>query len=942
PILSAPSEPASTPPAAPADPTAPSTNQHSESDPFLSHSALSPSVTTSHAAASAAAAAHSSAPFALASTPLLSSVTLIGGYHVYSSHVYSNRAYSNFASTASAAGNLPRSLQSHTAPSIPNLPSRFLSSVPPVASQASESASDVSADPAASGSGLPAKPAAAGSGIPSEPTCDGSAAGKDEDATSVKVSEAEAEVAEIVGGGNSSSTSSTINSSNPISSTTISSSNSSSGINRSNRFSSGGEGQTGDGGSGVQAWKKGPRQRGSRQTGSRRDLRRGQLWGVISRVRSNNPVLPAIEAWRMAGGVLDKELLLWAIRRCQPYAYRAKAAELSQWLITSSGFPLTYLDYQLALACAARCNSVGTVREMFLSFPEEFRKEKVYVGVLHHFARRGRTHKLGEELEWLHNQGVPAENASYRSKLQALLIEQEIMTKGAAWNGADVTVTSEGGEEEEEEGEGGGGEEGEGGWNDADWFEVGEGKEGSRKERLEKVLGDVDQMLQEMKEKGMMPDEVAYNVVLASLARLGQIEKMEAYIARMRADGGQPSGVTYNILIGAYALAGQFEKTDLCIEAMREAGERMNVKTYWSLMGRYAKRGVVERFSKVWEEVKQAGLPLDRSMYHSRIEVHSRAGDLDKAEQAFNEMCALMPPTTASFNVLLAALSQAGRPDKIPSVLQSMQRWGRPKDPGTYVRLITANLKAGDEEGAMRALREAAAVGMQRMDQKLPFSSLIQVLIPARNKGDVVRVKEIIGLSRTLYKMTDPRLFRDLIVTVVNRWEKDKESRDAGKEGQLLDKEEDPSWKRLVSDIHGGQRGERGGRVTHPRLPYSRAPPHHHTHGRDHARDATGGRRNGEGRRGAGATGGQQVALAHIAGAWRWRTRRRWALAAAVGAGVGAGGRVWRWRRRWQPRSALASALAAAFGAGVGAGGRVRRWRRRWRPRSALRDPQRP
>ncbi|CAI5469864.1 unnamed protein product [Closterium sp. Yama58-4] len=60
------------------------------------------------------------------------------------------------------------------------------------------------------------------------------------------------------------------------------------------------------------AWKKQARQRGGgRQTGSSRDLRRGQLWGVISRVRSSASVLPAIEAWRMAGGVLDKELLLW-------------------------------------------------------------------------------------------------------------------------------------------------------------------------------------------------------------------------------------------------------------------------------------------------------------------------------------------------------------------------------------------------------------------------------------------------------------------------------------------------------------------------------------------------------------------------------------------------------------------------------------------------------
>ncbi|CAI5971847.1 unnamed protein product, partial [Closterium sp. NIES-64] len=800
PILSTPAEPAAAPPAAPADSSAPLRNHHSESDPLLSHLALSPSVTTRHAAA---AAAHASTPFALASSPLLPSVTLIGGYHVYSSHVYSNRAYSSFASTASTAGNLPCSLQSHVAPSIPNLPSRFLSSVPPVASQVSESASESSAEPAVPGSGLPVKPAATGSGIPAEPTGDdASAAGKDEDTTSVKVSEAEAEaeVSEILGGGNHSITGSPVNSSTTISS------NSSSGINRNNRFGSGGEGRTGDGGSGIQAWKKQPRQRGSRQTGSSRDLRRGQLWGVISRVRSNNPVLPAIEAWRMAGGVLDKELLLWAIRRCQPYAYRAKAAELSQWLISSSGFPLTYLDYQLALACAARCNAVGTVREMFLSFPEEFCKEKVYVGVLHHFARRGRTHKLGEELEWLRNQGVTEENASYRSKLQALLTEQEIISKGATLNGADMTITSEGGGEgggDEEEGGGGGGEEGEGGWNDADWFELGEGKEGSRKERLEKVLGDVDLLLQEMKEKGMMPDEVAYNIVLASLARLGQIEKMEAYLARMRADGGQPSGVSYNILIGAYALAGQFEKTDLCIEAMKEAGERLNVKTYWSLMGRYAKRGAVERFSKVWEEVKQAGLPLDRSMYHSRIEVHSRAGDLEKAEQAFNEMCALMPPTTASFNVLLAALGRAGRLNKIPAFMQSMQRWGRPRDAKTFVFLIDAFLRAGDEEGAMRALREAAAVGMQRNDQKLPFSSLIQVLIPARNKGDVVRVKEIIGLSRTLYKMTDPRLFRDLVVTIVNRWEKDKELRDPGEEGQLVDKEEDPSWKRLVLDIHG-------------------------------------------------------------------------------------------------------------------------------------------
>ncbi|GJP35854.1 hypothetical protein CLOM_g20401 [Closterium sp. NIES-68] len=782
PILSAPSDPATAPPAAPT-----AANQPSESDPLLSHSALSPWVRRHTAAATAPAPAP--APFALTSTPLLSTATLIGGNHVYSSHVYSHNVYSTFGSTASAAAHLYRSLQSHVAP-ISSLSSRFLSSVPPLASQASESASDSAAEPAAPGSGLPAEPAVAGSEERGE--------GKEEDTSSSR--ERDSVATESSGAGSSSSSSSNISSSTATA--TTSSNNSSSGSIRGNRFSSSnGERRTSDGGPGFQAGRRGPRQRGARQTGDSRDPRKGQLWGVLNRLRGNAPVMPAFKAWQMAGGALDKELLLWAISRCNSHVHRRKAAELSDWLITSSRFPLISLDYQIALSCAARCNAVETVRAMFLSFPKEFQTEKVYFGVLHHFAKRGRTYKLMEELEWLRNLGVTEENASFRAKLQGVLTQEEITVKGFGWRALDGAETSEGEEERGGEEEGGGGEGGEGEGSEADWHDAGEGKEGFRKERLEQVLEVVDQTLLEMKEKGLMPDEVAYNIILTSLSRLGQIEKMESYLARMRADGAQPTIVTYNILIGAYALAGQFEKADLCLEAMKEEGERPNRKTYWSLLGRYANRGAVERFFQVWEELKQTGMALDRSMYHSRIEVHSRAGDLEKAEQSFNELCALMPPTTASFNVLIATLGRAGKVDKIPAVLKSMEQWGMQRDSKTYIHLIQAYLAAGDEESAMRVLREAAAIGVDRMHQKLPFSAILEVLLPARESGDVVRVKELIGLSRTLYRMIDPRLFRDLIVTIVNRWEKEKKQRGAGEEGGLSEREEDPSWKRLVSDV---------------------------------------------------------------------------------------------------------------------------------------------
>ncbi|CAI5960691.1 unnamed protein product [Closterium sp. NIES-65] len=51
--------------------------------------------------------------------------------------------------------------------------------------------------------------------------------------------------------------------------------------------------------------------------------------------------------------------------------------QLSDWLITGPGSPLNPRDYQLTPTCAAQCNAVETVRDMFLSFPEELRAKKV-------------------------------------------------------------------------------------------------------------------------------------------------------------------------------------------------------------------------------------------------------------------------------------------------------------------------------------------------------------------------------------------------------------------------------------------------------------------------------------------------------------------------------------------------------------------------------------
>ncbi|CAI5495912.1 unnamed protein product, partial [Closterium sp. Naga37s-1] len=69
--------------------------------------------------------------------------------------------------------------------------------------------------------------------------------------------------------------------------------------------------------------------------------------------------------------------------------------------------------------------------------------------------------------------------------------------------------------------------------------------------------------------------------------------------------------------------------------------------------------------------------------------------------------------------------------------------WGRPKDPRTYVPLIDAILKAGewcsqairdeegDEEGAMRALREAAAIPYPTVSHR----TCPPHLVPSRRRG---------------------------------------------------------------------------------------------------------------------------------------------------------------------------------------------------------------
>ncbi|GJP30410.1 hypothetical protein CLOM_g1084 [Closterium sp. NIES-68] len=438
-----------------------------------------------------------------------------------------------------------------------------------------------------------------------------------------------------------------------------------------------------------------------------------QLWEHVRQLPDSNHVMPVVKAWESNGNTVDKRLTTQLIKKLKNQRRPRQAAEVAEWFVQQPGFPRLEADYQLVLSAVIRARNVAAAQAMFLSLPEEFRTEKVYQPVFGHVARRGRFMSVASQVEWLRQQGVVEGIPSFNARLQALLAGRR---RGA-------------------------------------------------------VVAGIGAIMEEMRSKGFAPTTITFNIILAGFGRAGQLKEMEEYLGQMENFNLTPDLATINALISAYVSHGEPEKALEWERRLKTSGAGPDRGTYAAMLRAYGQSGQVDKLEATWNELIGSTVPLTRVLHKARIEGYGMAGDVAMAEKAFQDLRVQQAPVTETFNSLVFAYAHNGLIDKAKATRAEMEATGMRPDGITFLHLLRAHLAAHQIDDAVTTLRDAAAAGVHKARMKLPFRAFAEVLQGFVEGGDVGKVRELVGLARTMYR-TDANLFNSIIATIANAWRK--------------------------------------------------------------------------------------------------------------------------------------------------------------------------
>ncbi|CAI5480778.1 unnamed protein product [Closterium sp. Yama58-4] len=215
-----------------------------------------------------------------------------------------------------------------------------------------------------------------------------------------------------------------------------------------------------------------------------------------------------------------------------------------------------------------------------------------------------------------------------------------------------------------------------------------------------------------------------------------------------------------------------------------------------ALISAYVTHGEPEKALEWERRLKTSGAGPDRGTYAAMLKAYGQSGQVDKLEatwissplpcssqpllphpsppsplQAFQELRLQQAPVTETFNSLVFAYAHNHLFPKAKETIIQMDAAGMRPDGITFLHLLRGYLSANQIDDAVTTLHDAVAAGAHRARMKLPFHAFAEVLGGFVEAGDVGKVRELVGLARTMYR-TDANLFNSILTAIVNDWKR--------------------------------------------------------------------------------------------------------------------------------------------------------------------------
>jgi len=225
---------------------------------------------------------------------------------------------------------------------------------------------------------------------------------------------------------------------------------------------------------------------------------------------------------------------------------------------------------------------------------------------------------------------------------------------------------------------------------------------------------------------------VAYNQIITSCIRAGDVARAEEWLLRQLESGTKPEVSSFNMVIDACTKNKRMASGERWLLAMIDAGVAPDVISYTTIIDACAKNGDVLRAERWLTKMLQTGVNADVVSYNAVIDACAKAGEVRHAEQWFSKMVSTgVEPNVISYTALIAASARHGDLARAEALLEKMEQNGVKANANSYSAVIDCCAKTGNVGSAEKWLSRMTKAGVDA--DVVCYNALINACAKAGN-----------------------------------------------------------------------------------------------------------------------------------------------------------------------------------------------------------------
>lgn len=209
------------------------------------------------------------------------------------------------------------------------------------------------------------------------------------------------------------------------------------------------------------------------------------------------------------------------------------------------------------------------------------------------------------------------------------------------------------------------------------------------------------EIMRKMEARGIKANTASYNLVLAA-TKNPRVDDYRRLLEEMKTKGVAPNERTYNGFLLLLSKRRHWADFDRVLEGMQAAGVAPNISTHSILLSSAALRGDLQACQQAAENLRKIG-PLGPSAYTSLIMAACSSGSLDQANQYLAEMMAnKIRPEVHAFNKIMQVCEKRGAAKECWHLLDEMIRTGVKRNMESYATVVRTVLnQVGNDDKDM-------------------------------------------------------------------------------------------------------------------------------------------------------------------------------------------------------------------------------------------------